>query len=148
MPKPEYRVIRKEIYDPTIEDYVSVELPTETIKKHDRLVAPGARLLSSYTGLGNKRFDIIGGSADVVGRVTRLSFNADRQAECWLIDRSGTVDTLYLEAAGRETLLGKWDQPVYVLKGTVKFYLGSYAAGTFAVSYEILKRHEGTQTVR
>lgn len=148
MPEPKIGIIRQEIYDPSIEDYVKVELPTETIKKYRRVVGAGAAsILASYTGLGNRPRET-GGSFDTIGRVIRVSVVADRATEFHLVDRGGTFDNLFLPSSGRDTLLGAPSKPIYNVKGTLKVIRGSVAAGTYAAGFELVKRIEGTFTIR
>lgn len=148
MARPEHIIVKQQIYDPSIEEYVKVELPTETIKKFRRVSGPASRwTLASYTGLGNVRLDT-GGSFDAVGRCIRMSVTADRAQEFWIIDRKGTIDDIYLQAAGRDVAYGKWDAPLYVFEGTVKVEMGSVTAGTFTAAFELIKPILGTKTVR
>lgn len=150
MPQPNILIFRKQSFDPTLEEYVREELPTETIKKWNQQKAVcSAKTLSSYTGLGKKRRpEEVGGSEDVVGRITRLGIRSSGVMEFWLVDRGGTFEGLYLEAAGQQILLGEPTAPLYVAKGTLKVIIGSQSTrGTHEVSYEIIKAIRGTLTV-
>lgn len=137
--KPEVRVIRQEKYDPNFEDYQKVEFPTNTIKRAKRVtgVSPGTLITSYSTGPGSYI------------KVTRISFNADREAEFYVKDRSGTVDVIYLEAAGNYTLLGGQDAPIYVLKGSAQFRnIGTQlSAGTYSIALEGIVPQFGSETV-
>jgi hypothetical protein len=147
---PETRIVtfRKQIFDPSIEDYVVEELPTESIKKYRRVSGPSSyRTVASYTGLGMQRREE-GGSFDCIGRITRLSVIASGAIEFYLIDRSGTFDDIYLPSAGRDLALGEPNAPIYNVKGTFKITIGSVASGTYAAAFELIKRIPGTFTVR
>ena len=64
-----------------------------------------------------------------------------------LADRDGTFDTYFLgtTATGEgvsRLLQGNWKQPIHVVKGTFNIYnagAGSYAAGSFAIGWEIVR---------
>lgn len=137
----EYIVGRKEIYDPSIEEWVKEELPTFTIKRsvrHVRTSTGTTTLLGSYeTGPGT------------VLRVTRLEFGATSATEYFVRDREGTVGFYYLEAAGQIHLLGAPKSPVMVLKGTCLFssVCGTLDAGTFTCNMEGIPHQHGTETV-
>lgn len=149
MPEPQILIFREQQFDPTIEDYVDVEMPTETIKKFRRVSGPSShRTIASYTGLGNQKREE-GGSFDCIGRVTRITINSTRGTlEFHLVDRSGTFDEVLMVTAGRVTLQGYPSAPICNVKGTFKVTMGSVTAGTFTAAFELLKRIPGTFTVR
>lgn len=147
MAEPKIIVNRQEIYDPQIEDYVKVEIPTESIKKFRRLSGPhSATILASYTGLG-MRPRAEGGSFDANGRVVRLSLTADRATEFFLVDRNGTFDAPFLPASGRDITLGQPTAPLYNVKGTFKVIVGTASAGTVTAGFELMKHIPGTFTI-
>lgn len=145
---PEIILIRKEIYNPEIEDYEREEIPTETIKRFGRTRGTASTLMASYSGLGMRQ-RAEGGSYDATGRVVRLGLVADRAMEIGIIDRTGTVDDILIPSSGRYDAQGAAYKPLYNLVGSVRIRaLGSPSAGTFAASFEIKKRIEGTFTIR
>lgn len=135
----EHIVNRKEIYDPSIEEYVKEELPTFSIKRTEKIknVSPGTLMTSYSTGPGS------------VIRITRLEFSANQSAEFFVRDREGTVGFYYLEAAGQVHLLGAPTSPVMILKGTCQFRnIGTQLqVGTFTCNVEGIPRQHGTETV-
>lgn len=135
----DYEVSRKEIYDPSIEEWVKEELPTFSIKRTEKIknVSPGTLMTSYSTGPGT------------VIRITRLEFSANQAAEFFVRDREGTVGFYYLEAAGQVHLLGAPTSPVMILKGTCQFRnIGTQlTAGTFTCNVEGIPRQHGTETV-
>ncbi len=135
----EHIVSRKEIYDPSIEEFVKEELPTFSIKRTEKIknVSPGTLMTYYSTGPGS------------VIRITRLEFSADREAEFFVRDREGTVGFYFLEAAGQVHLLGAPTSPVMILKGTCQFRnIGTQLqAGTFTCNVEGIPRQHGTETV-
>lgn len=136
--EPQYRVVRKEKYDPNFERYWKEEFPTNTIKHAGRITAVDAgTLVTSYnTGPGSYLL------------VNRLDICADRETEFCIRDRSGTVDYIYLEAAGMHTVIGEKEAPVMVLKGSVRFQnLAGTSAGTYSVSFEGIAPQFGSETV-
>lgn len=148
MPAPHIMIVRKEIYDPSIEDYIEEQLPTETIKKFGRVSGPSSyRTIASYTGLGYQPREE-GGSFDCVGRIIRLGVNARGTCEVYLIDRNGTLDAIVFTASGREFRHGRPIAPLYNVMGTFKVTMGSVNAGTYTAAFELLKRIPGTFTVR
>lgn len=135
----EHIVNRKEIYDPSIEEWVKEELPTFSIKRTERIVdvSPGTLMTSYSTGPGT------------VLRVTRLEFGAGQASEFFVRDRGGTVGFYTLEAAGQVHLLGAPTSPVMILKGTCQFRnIGTQLqSGTFTCNVEGIPRQHGTETV-
>lgn len=136
--EPEYRINRKEKYNPNFEDYVREEIPTNTIKRAVRVtgVNVGTLIASHVTGPGSYML------------VTRLNICADRETEFLVRDRSGTIDYIYLEAAGMHAALGEQDAPIMVLKGSCEFRnIAGTSAGTYAISFEGIVPQFGTETV-
>lgn len=136
--EPQYRVLRKERYNPNFEAYEKEEFPTNTIKRAGRVSAVNAgTLITSYaTGPGSYL------------QVTRLDVYADRETEFVIRDRTGTVDFIYLEAAGMHTIIGDQYAPVMVLKGTALFRnLAGTSAGTYSVSIEGIVPQFGSEAV-
>ena len=135
----DYSVFRKEIYDPSIEEWVKEEIPTFSIKRAERIsnVSPGTLMTSYSTGPGT------------VLRVTRLEFGAGQASEFYVRDRGGTVGLYILEAAGQIHLLGAPTSPVMILKGTCQFRnIGTQLqTGTFTCNMEGIPRQHGTETV-
>ena len=138
--EPEYRIYRREVYDPSLEDYVREELPTKTIKRTGRLegFVAGGTLIASH--------DIGPGSYWII---TRLNIATSRSAEFAIIDRTGTIDYIYLEAAGMHAALGERKAPIMVLEGSaeVRNIPVGTAIGTFSVALEGLTQQFGTETV-
>jgi len=136
--EPEYRIQRKEIYNPHFEDYVKEELPTNPISRANRItgVNIGTLIASHDTGVGSYLV------------VTRFNFIADRETEFCITDRTGTVKFVYLEAAGMHTEIGEMNAPVLVLKGTCNFRsLIGTSAGTYCCSFAGNAPQFGTETV-
>ena len=136
--EPKMRVNRKEKYDPNFERYMKEEFPTNTVKRAARITTVSAgTLITSYdTGPGSYLL------------VTRLDVTADRETEFVIRDRTGTVDFIYLEAAGMHSAIGERDAPVMVLKGSCQFRnLAGDSAGTYSISFEGIAPQFGTRTV-
>ena len=65
-------------------------------------------------------------------RVTSLRFNVEgsgAKGKLYIIDSNGLVDAPFLESEGSEKQLGRLDEPLYVLVGTVEVWLVSYGTG-------------------
>jgi len=136
--QPKYRIFRKEKYDPHFEDYFKEEFPTNSIKRAVRVtgVNVGTLITSYSTGPGSYLL------------VTRLDIVADRESEFYIRDRAGTVDFIYMEAAGMHSVIGEKEAPVMVLKGSAEFRnLAGTSAGTYAISFEGIVPQFGTQAV-
>jgi hypothetical protein len=136
--QPQYRIIRREKYNPNFEDYQREEIPTNTIKRSGRItgVGVGTRIASHSTGPGSYAL------------VTRLDVYADRETEFCIKDRTGTVMLIYLEAAGMHQMIGEQSAPVTILKGSAQIRnLGGTATGTYAASLEFIAPQFGTETV-
>lgn len=136
--EPQYRTIRKERFNPNFEAYEKEEFPTNPIKRSGRVTAKNAgTLITSYsTGPGSYIL------------VTRLDIYADRETEFFIRDRTGTVDRIYLEAAGMHSVIGDQYAPVMVLKGTCLFRnLQGTSAGTYSVSIEGIVPQFGSEAV-
>ena len=65
-------------------------------------------------------------------RVNSLRFNAEgsnAKGKLYIVDSSGLVDAPFLESEGSEKQLGRVEEPLYVLEGTVEVWLVSYGTG-------------------
>jgi len=118
---------RSFLKEPARGEWVPEEIPTVTVKKANRYSTMGANAaLSSYTPSGTAYL-----------RLTYLRTTATGAIETALVDRDGTLDIVYLEAAGAEVIQGNPKAPIHTLKGTFKVYnVGSVGAGTYAVAWE------------
>lgn len=106
------------------------EIPTDSIKKATR-----ASALTADTNLSSH---CIAGTSNM--RLTYLRVSADQASEFRLTDRDGTVDYVYLEAAGAEVLQGGPNTPIHVLKGSFNVTpIHTISAGTFHVAWEGIK---------
>lgn len=131
-------VARKEIYDPSLAEFVDEELPTVSAKD------AGYRGGSNPAGTALVRKTLSGGT---VMRLTFMRVASDAAMKFFMYDRSGTFDYPYLQAAGAEVLLGQPNAPLHVVKGSfVIGVLGSYASGTKFAAYEGLIHYQGTET--
>ena len=144
----ERKIERKEIWDPSIQEYVKEELPTVTVKQAARLTgAVGQPRLSSY----EIRSGTISGEwhPPKVLRVTRFHVAANKSAYFSVIEGRGTIDHLYLEAAGDFAQLGQPGAPVYTAKGKFVVRQGSLAAagGTYIVGWEGLMPRYGSESI-
>ncbi|GAH60258.1 unnamed protein product [marine sediment metagenome] len=136
--EPQVRILRKQRYNPNFEDYQKEEFPTNTIKRAGRIGGvDGGTLITSYsTGPGSYI------------QVTRLDICADRETEFYIRDRTGTVDFIFLEAAGMHSVIGDQYAPVMVLKGSCEFRsLDAGSAGTYCISFEGIVPQFGTQAL-
>lgn len=135
---PQYRFIRKERFNPNFKAYEREEFPTNTIKRAGRVtgVAAGTLITSYATGPGSYIL------------ITRLDIYANGETEFAVKDRTGTVDLIYLEAAGMHSVIGDQYAPVMVLKGTAQFRnLNGASTGTYAVSIEGIVPQFGSEIV-
>jgi len=139
----EINIERKEIYDPSLEEFVNEELPTVTVRDATRVFSGG-----HVRGTPLLTRDLGGGT---FMRLTTLRIGASRSAEFYLHDsRKGTFDWIYLESAGQELDLGAPTAPIHVTKGTFTigaFYEGTATAGTYYTAYEGLIPSSGTEVV-
>lgn len=124
---PKVKIERREKYDLDSEEWVKDILPTTTVRDAERSSGnvEDSTLTSHYIGAGS---------------VMLLTFHrvaANGSCEWALTDRDGTVDIVLLEAAGDEVLLGRYEAPIHVVKGTFQvILLGSYGAGTYISAWE------------
>ncbi len=121
---PELRFCIPEWRDGYTGAYVPRELPTVPdvrVAEERSNVPPGSVLVASIV--------VPPGSAL---RVTSLRFNAegsDAKGKLYIVDSSGLVDAPFLESEGSEKQLGRVEEPLYVLEGTVEVWLVSYGTG-------------------
>jgi len=125
---PNVIILRKEVYDPSKEEYVKEILPTVSVKKAFRdtgTMSAGELIGSHYIGAGS------------VLRVTRMRVYTDAANEFIVADRNGTLDIIPFETSGGETLLSGPNEPIYITEGTIRIRaLGSVSAGTRVVAFE------------
>jgi len=140
------QIIRGELFDRSLEMYVPEELPSESIKKYVRkaTLSAGGNLASHQLGL---RARTEGGTYDIVGRLTKLTVAASKEAEFYLVDRDGTFDSVYLESKGQVRDYGSPKEPLAVVKGTFRITMGSQTAGTYITAFEIQKYIPGTLAI-
>ena len=104
--------------------YVPKELPT----------VPDVRIANERTGVpeGSVLISSVVLSPGTALRVTSLRFNAEgsgAKGKLYIIDSGGLVDAPFLESEGSEKQLGRIEEPLYVLVGTVEVWLVSYGTG-------------------
>jgi hypothetical protein len=136
--EPQYRTFRKERYNPNFEAYEKEEFPTNTVRRANRVTAKntGTVITKYSTGPGSYI------------QITRLDICADRLTEFCVVDRSGTVGYIFLEAAGMHSVIGDQYAPVMVLKGTAEFRnIAGTSAGTYAISIEGIVPQFGSQAI-
>lgn len=130
-------VRRREIFDPSQQEYRREELPTVTVKDATRLrgCSAGGTLLVKDLGAGTEM------------RLTFYRISAGTPTEFFMADRDGTFDCPFLEARGAEVGLGAPNEPIHVVRGTYSIGLiNAGAAGTFIAAYEGIVRYQGTET--
>ena len=139
MPDPRMSIVirRNQIYDPAWEEFVDEELPTLMISdaRMDTGTIDGSAIVQRTFGGGT------------VCRITHLRLSATTAHWFYAKDRTGTLDMMYLPAAGETETLGAPSAPIYAAKGTFKICAyGSYSSGTRMVSYAGVLRFQGTET--
>jgi len=148
--KGEYRTNREQIFDPSLQRYLDAELPTVTVKR--AVIGTSANAgskLATYTIAGQ---GTIGGewSPGKTLRVTRLRVTANKEAYFRVTDSTGTIDNIYLSAAGQHVMLGAPDAPLYASKGHFYITLGTQpvgGTGTYSASFEGIVPRIGTETI-
>jgi len=130
-------IIRKEIYDPSLQEYVDEELPTISVKAavRSRNSKAGTALITHALGIGTEM------------RLTFYRVSAGTPTEFFMRDRGGTFDFPILESRGAEAAFGGPLDPLHIVRGTFEMGLvASGTSGTFIVAYEGIVRHQGTDT--
>jgi len=129
---------RREIFDPSQQEYVKEELPTVSLKDAARAThcgTNGALITCSSLGGGTEM------------RLTFYRVSAGTPTEFFMRDRGGTFDYPLLEARGAEVGIGAPNEPLHIVRGTFEIgLLGSVGTGTFIVAYEGIVRYQGTET--
>lgn len=148
--KGEYRTNRAQIFDPSLQRYLDAELPTVTIKRAV-LGSSGVSgtTMATFTIAGQ---GTIGGewSPGKTFRVTRLRVTANKEAYFRVTDSTGTIDNIYLSAAGQHVMLGAPDAPIYSSKEHFYITLGTQpvgVTGTYTASFEGIVPRIGTETI-
>jgi len=135
---PQYRFIRNERFNPNFRDYQKEQFPTNTVKRAGRVTAVDAGTLITKYSTGPGSYIMI----------TRLDIYANGKTEFIVKDRTGTVDLIFLEAAGMRSALGDQMGPVMVLKGTAQFRnLAGTSSGTYSVSIEGIVPQFGSEII-
>lgn len=128
---------RKEVFNPSQQEYVKEELPTISLKAAVRATHCGAG-----TALISKD---LGGGTEM--RLTFYRVSAGTPTEFYMRDRGGTFDYPFLESRGAEVGIGAPNEPLHVVRGTFEIGLvGSQTLSTFIAAYEGIIAYQGTES--
>lgn len=142
---PKIVIVRKEIYNPSLERYVSEEIPTVTVTK--------ARIRSSQTANGAMASHYVGSGTAATGagtigygsvaRLVYLNIFTTAAQTFYMKDRKGTIGFHNFITAGEKTVQGDAMKPIRTVEGTfVIAGLGSLSGGTYTVDFELVKRSQ------
>ena len=142
---PKIIIVRKEIYNPSLERYVSEELPTVTVNR--QRIRPSctanAAFASHFIGSGTAATGAGTVGYGSVGRLVYLNIFTTQPQTFYMKDRKGTLGFHNFIAAGEKTIQGEAEKPIRVVEGTfVVAGLGSLPGGTYTVDFEIVKRSQ------
>lgn len=138
-------IVRKEIYDPSLERYVNEELPTQTIQRavKKNTASVNATMASHYVGSGTAATGAGTVGYGTVGRIVNMTVVTTSPMTLYMKDRKGTIGFLYMPTAGEKMILADAYHPWKTVEGTFAVCtLASLAAGTYAVDFEIVKRSQ------
>ena len=142
---PKVIVIRKEIYDPSLERYVNEEVPTQTIQKARKVTVASAHsvLASHYIGSGTCATGAGTVGYGSVGRIVNMTIVTTVPNAFYMKDRKGTIGFLYMPAAGEKMIIADAYHPWKTVEGSFAVCtLATLAAGTYSVDFEIVKRSQ------
>ncbi len=142
---PKVVVVRREVYDPSLEKYVNDELPTVTVTRariRSSMTANGA-MASHYVGSGTAATGAGTVGYGSVARLVYLNIFTTAAQTFYMKDRKGTIGFHNFIAAGEKTIQGDSKKPIRVVEGTfVIAGLGSLTSGTYTVDFELVKRSQ------
>lgn len=142
---PKIIIVRKEIYDPSLERFVTEDLPTMTVHKAVKLNVRNAHvaMASHYVGSGTAATGAGTVGVGSVGRLTYLNIYTGAPAVFYMKDRKGTIGFHGFAAAGEKTIVADAYHPARIVEGSFSILpLGTLAAGTYTVDFEIVKRSQ------
>lgn len=141
---PKIVIVRKEIYDPSLERYVNEELPTVTVTKARKVntMSANAALASHYVGSGTAATGAGTVGMGTVGRLHYLNiYTTSAPLSFYMKDRNGTIGFHNFIAAGEKTLFGDALKTFRVIEGSFSINtLASVAAGTYTIDFAVTKR--------
>ena len=134
---PTVHIERREVFNPSQQEYEREEIPTVSLKDAVR---------ASHCGAGTALISKdLGGGTEM--RLTFYRVSAGTPTEFYMSDRGGTFDFPYLESRGAEVGIGAPNEPLHIVRGTFEIGLvGSMTLGTFIAAYEGIIRYSGTET--
>lgn len=142
---PKVVIVRREVYDPSLEKYVTDDLPTVTVTRQrirSSMTANGA-MASHYVGSGTAATGAGTVGYGSVGRLVYLNIFTTQAQTFYMKDRKGTIGFHNFIAAGEKTVQGDAKKPIRVVEGTfVIAGLGSLSSGTYTVDFEMVKRSQ------
>ena len=131
-------VRRREIFDPSQQEYRPEELPTRSLK---------AAIRATHCGAGTALLTCSSLGAGTEMRLTFYRVSAGTPTEFYMKDRDGIFDYPFLEARGAEVAIGAPNEPIHIVRGTFEIGLvGSQTLSTFIAAYEGIVRYQGTET--
>lgn len=142
---PKVVIVRKEVYDPSLEKYVTDDLPTVTVTRQRirSSMTANSAMASHYVGSGTAATGAGTVGYGSVGRLVYLNIFTTQPQTFYMKDRKGTIGYHNFIAAGEKTIQGESRKPIRVVEGTfVIAGLGSLPGGTYTVDFEMVKRSQ------
>jgi hypothetical protein len=142
---PKVIVIRKEIYDPSLERYVNEEVPTQTVQKAVKKTTASVNAIMASHFIGSGTCATGAGTVGVgsVGRIVNMTVITTTPTAFYMKDRKGTIGFLYMPTAGEKMIIADAYRPWKTVEGSFAVCaLASLAAGTYTVDFEIVKRSQ------